>query len=185
MTTARQSSEPDIISALQNQLDELATQLYAALRYTSTYHPSSASSALAANVINPPAKGAGQPGSPGDAAPAAPAAPTAVAAAQDSASAWQSAQIPGSPSHVPHTPTTFDADLAELAGDLVAKQREIETLIAQLPRDLASTRSAQEARIRDLAAQLVSVEDRSRAVQRRRDEVVGCVEGVIARFRRV
>ena len=184
-------TSPDIVTQLQLRLDELATQLYAALHYTSTHHPSIASSAWAASVVDPSASQRADPASPG--AADAPPPMTQTTASQSNNSTTQGnlsfaqsqsqdassfSQPPLSPSHVPQPKAAFQADLTELAGDLVSKQREIEGLIVQLPLDVEAAREGQERRIEEL-------EGRQRRVEERRERVLREVEDVIGMFRRV
>jgi hypothetical protein len=67
----------------------------------------------------------------------------------------------------------------------VAKQREIEELIGQLPGDVEAARVLQEDRIRELARQMGDLEGQAERLGERRDEAGRKVEGVIGRFRRV
>jgi mediator of RNA polymerase II transcription subunit 21 len=175
------ATAPDLITNLQTRLDELATQLYAALRYTTTHHPSVAPSALANTVINPP-----QSSFSGEKAPSPPPGQQAgQSQSQNTIQQQQQQQPPGSPNHLPQPAAAFDADLAELATDLVAKQREIEELIGQLPGDVEAARVLQEDKIRELARQMGDLEGQAERLGERRDEAGRKVEGVIGRFRRV
>ena len=92
---------------------------------------------------------------------------------------------PQSPTHAPLAPAAFDADLQELAGDLGAKQKQIEGLLAVLPADLDAARSAQEARLRELDGAVRELEAGAGDMARRRERLLARVEDVIMSFRRV
>ncbi|KAL1994861.1 hypothetical protein VTN49DRAFT_1048 [Thermomyces lanuginosus] len=81
----------------------------------------------------------------------------------------------------PDSPTTFAARQRELARDLIIKEQQIEYLIGRLP-GIGSTEAEQEARIRELDAEMRKVEEeRARkarelqALGRRLEAVLGAI----------
>ncbi|MCJ1444931.1 MAG: RNA polymerase II mediator complex subunit [Stictis urceolatum] len=162
------TAHEDIITSLQTSLDQLATQLYASLKYTTTHHPLSAPSALASAVIKP----SSLPN------------PTSTPGSPLPNKTEKTEAPPASPTHRPLDQAAFEADIRELAVDLVAKQRLIEELIRKLPADVVAEERVQEGRIEELERELRGVEGEVRRVGERREEVLARVEGVVGRFRR-
>ncbi|KAI5204359.1 hypothetical protein AUEXF2481DRAFT_558000 [Aureobasidium subglaciale EXF-2481] len=116
----------DRLTQLQDCLDDLATQMFASIRYIQTRHqfgiiPDQPD--MSDPISNAPA-----PLQPN----AAPDAPTATAVEQDTnANSALEAHEHGQPR--PDDPATFQAALRELARDLVLKEQQIEYLISVLP----------------------------------------------------
>ncbi|KAL9617468.1 MAG: hypothetical protein Q9160_007731 [Pyrenula sp. 1 TL-2023] len=78
----------------------------------------------------------------------------------------------------PDSPSTFAAAQRELAQDLVAKEKQIEYLIENLPGSRA-TEEEQEARLRELEGQLRRVEAERKAKRREVRQWVGRLDRVI------
>jgi len=89
---------------------------------------------------------------------------------------------PASPSHAPLPTPDFQASVRELAQDLVAKQKQIEALVARLP-DLSAAGGEEErqiARIAELEAQLGGLEGEVAGARERREALLERIEGVVA-----
>ncbi|MCJ1331344.1 RNA polymerase II mediator complex subunit [Thelotrema lepadinum] len=89
---------------------------------------------------------------------------------------------PLSPSWDPIEPAALETDTVELAGDLVAKEVQIEGLIRLLPRDLGEAEREQEERVRRLMEELAGLERSVKEAQRRKEGLLGVVEGVIVQI---
>lgn len=168
----------DRLTQLQDCLDQLATQMYATLSYTSTR---AASSPIPGQPLQ---------------SPAAPAFPSSTHATSDAAAPETQTQGSSNPTQTttsfdPSQPQTqtqtqtqpqtqtrllstrpprhdpaaaFTADLHELARDLIVKEQQIEMLIERLP-GIGTSERAQRARMAVLERQLREIEEeRARAV---------------------
>ncbi|KAK5000416.1 RNA polymerase II mediator complex subunit [Elasticomyces elasticus] len=175
----------DRLTQLQDCLDDLATQMYACLRYIHTHHPNSPI-----------------PGQP-DHNPHTTRHPSSIPPASDAVTTSEPTNGTAATSQGPFTPTTntvttqppstnpaptpaegFHAALKELARDLILKEQQVEYLVSVLP-GLRSSEREQHARIAELEAQLVAAEEeRARAVEMKR-RMVERVGEVLLSVRRV
>lgn len=80
----------------------------------------------------------------------------------------------------PVTQASFAADIRELSHDLVIKEQQIETLIANLP-GLKKTEEEQVAQMKELERQLLEIEGERVEAVREKERLVARVEGVIGR----
>ncbi|KAF2800946.1 hypothetical protein K505DRAFT_320062 [Melanomma pulvis-pyrius CBS 109.77] len=76
------------------------------------------------------------------------------------------------------TQASFDADIRELSHDLVIKEQQIETLIANLP-GLKKTEAEQVAQMKALERQLLEIEGERVEAVREKERLVARVEGAI------
>ncbi|MCJ1474454.1 RNA polymerase II mediator complex subunit [Lambiella insularis] len=153
----------DRLTQLQDCLDQLATQLYASIRYITSHHPSS------------PLAGQQRPGTPPG---------PQNAAGADQINTTTNNDPPASPSHRPDTPDTFAAATRELAHDLVLKQKQIEALINTLP-GIEKSEEDQTRRIKELDVELRQMEEERREVVEEKERLLERVEAVIAQVKRV
>ncbi|KAJ5479198.1 hypothetical protein N7530_004707 [Penicillium desertorum] len=173
----------DILTQLQTCLDQLATQFYATLGYLTTYHDNApttpppnvpdAAPALAKIIKN---KRGGAAAVAGNASPPL-APPQQPGAAPATAPENQDPNLPPAPD----SPRTFASRQRELARDLIIKEQQIEYLISVLP-GIGASEAEQEARIRELEAELRGVEKERAAKVRelkklrtRLEDVLGAV----------
>ncbi|CAF9928692.1 MAG: hypothetical protein GOMPHAMPRED_005209 [Gomphillus americanus] len=188
--------EEDILTRIQTHLDQLATQFYASVRYLSTHHPlldfdgtplNSITSLPLSQTTAPPIQ-----------APGTTLGSSTLAtepdfsqekkskkdkrdkAAKDDADGPEpAAKPPLSPDWTPLEPDSFGLDIAELADDLITKQKQIEDLLAELPQELEQEEQKQEQRIRELVSELEDLESEVVEVRARRDTLLDKIEGVI------
>ena len=169
-------ADPDVVTQLQTSLDQvcsicamsllvgttdtshqLATQFYASLRYITTHHPLS------------------------DPSPRAPP-PNPHANSSTTGADAEDAPLPASPTHAPLAAGAFAADSRELASDLVAQQKIIESLIAKLPAGgVEEAERVQAARIEELAQELKELEEERAEARRAKEEMLQDVESRIVR----
>lgn len=207
----------DIVTQLQTNLHQLATQFYASVRYLSTHHPLLDYDGIPLNVLTnqsllqieqrpqtPPQPTTSLPTT-NDTETIIIAAPTTITTTatagldkksskkdkrenplpKDDADAQdQNSKPPLSPDWNPLDPDPFAQDMAELAGDLITKQTQIEDLLNLLPRDLALEEHRQELKIRELIRELEALEAVVGEARMERDRLLGRVEGVIERVGR-
>ncbi|KAK4990515.1 RNA polymerase II mediator complex subunit [Elasticomyces elasticus] len=179
----------DRLTQLQDCLDDLATQMYACLRYIHTHHPYSPI-----------------PGQP-DHNPHATRHPSSIPPASDTVTTSEPTNGTAATSQGPFTQTTttttntvsahppstdpvptpteaFQPALKELARDLILKEQQVEYLVSVLP-GLRSSERDQHARIAELETQLVAAEEeRGRAVEMKK-RMVESVGEVLLSVRRV
>ncbi|GAM84550.1 hypothetical protein ANO11243_025460 [Dothideomycetidae sp. 11243] len=130
----------DRLTQLQDCLDDLATQMFASLRYINTHH--------------------------------------------------SFASIQGQPDQQPNqknedgSAPVFQANLRELARDLVVKEQQIEYLIKVLP-GIGNSARDQNERIQRLEQELKDVEAERKQAAVERDEMLGTVEQLAKGCRRV
>ncbi|OCL11486.1 CSE2-domain-containing protein [Glonium stellatum] len=201
----------DRLTQLQDCLDQLATQMYATLSYTSTR-------AASAPIPGQPLQSPAGPGFPSSAqADAAgtdtqtqtqtqaqaqtqtttqpsthqtqpqtqPSQPLAASSSPQTQTQTQ-LQLQSQPqTQSQHSPTTaFTADLHELARDLIVKEQQIEYLIARLP-GIGTSERAQRARIAALERQLREVEAQRVEAVREKERLLERVAGRIGGVRGV
>ncbi|KAF2154273.1 hypothetical protein K461DRAFT_292937 [Myriangium duriaei CBS 260.36] len=145
----------DRLTQLQDCLDDLATQMFASLRYINTHHSF-------ASIQGQPDQHPNQKNEDGT---------TPVV---------QDGQI----ENLPDEPHVFQANLRELARDLVVKEQQIEYLIKVLPGINNSARDQNE-RIKQLEQELRDVEEERKQAAAERDEMLGMVEKLAKGCRRV
>lgn len=173
---------------------QLATQFYATLGYLTTYHDNSpatpppnvpnAAPALAKsskNIPSPPIPASVAAGTAGGASAAQQASPIPPPTQQPDTIAGEApeagAEDPNLPPQ-PDSPRTFAARQRELARDLIIKEQQIEYLISVLP-GIGASESEQEARIRELEAQLRDVEKERAAKALELRRLRGRLDGVL------
>ena len=187
--------EEDILTRIQTHLDQLATQLYASVRYLSTHHPLLDFDETPLNSIT--GLPLSQPG-PQTQIPGTTLGPSTLAtesdfpqekkskkdkkdkAAKDDADGPEpAAKPPLSPDWTPLEPDSFALDIAELADDLITKQKQIEDLLAELPQELEQEEQMQEQRISELVGELEGLESEIVEARARRDTLLDKIEGVV------
>ncbi|GAB7348993.1 hypothetical protein MBLNU459_g7972t1 [Dothideomycetes sp. NU459] len=174
----------DRLTQLQDCLDDLATQMFASLRYIQTHHayapiegqpdmnPSSETSANPS--ANPSSDGGALTNGTSTGNPA-----QAGAAGQSNGTSESKAE-----ELVPDTPEAFQAALRELARDLVIKEQQIEYLISVLP-GLGSSESNQNQRIQALEKELREADDQRKAAMQDREEMLRQLGQLAAQCKRV
>ncbi|PSK40091.1 Mediator of RNA polymerase II transcription subunit 21 [Elsinoe australis] len=146
----------DRLTQLQDCLDDLATQMFASLRYINAHHSF-----------------ASIPGQPDQA-------PTT----QKNEDGTQPIGQDPANDIVPDEPAVFQASLRELARDLVLKEQQIEYLIKVLP-GIGNSAQEQNDRIEKLDKELREVEVQRTQAAKERDEMKSVVEGLVKGARRV
>ncbi|KAI9836742.1 MAG: RNA polymerase II mediator complex subunit [Thelocarpon superellum] len=161
----------DRLTQLQDAFDQLATQFYASLRYISSHHLPAAPGASTSTSASNHAGGTTT--------------TTASQGAETSPPPQQSQSHSSAPEVPrPDTPTTFRRRQHELARDLLLKEAQIEVLIAHLP-GIERSEADQEARLKDLQAELKRAEEERTQAVRAREEVLDRLDAVVMAFRRV
>ncbi|PNS17001.1 Mediator of RNA polymerase II transcription subunit 21 [Sphaceloma murrayae] len=146
----------DRLTQLQDCLDDLATQMFASLRYINAHHSF-----------------ASIPGQPDQA-------PTT----QKNEDGTQTTMQDPANDIVPDDPALFQASLRELARDLVLKEQQIEYLIKVLP-GIGNSEKEQNERIEKLDGELREIEGERKEAARERDQMKGLIEGLVKGMRRV
>lgn len=145
----------DRLTQLQDCLDDLATQMFASLRYINTHHSF-------ASIQGQPDQHTNQKNEDGIAP-----------VVQDNQMETQ-----------PDDPQVFQANLRELARDLVVKEQQIEYLIKVLP-GIGNSARDQNDRIKQLEQELKDVEKERKQAGVGRDELLRMVEKLAMGCRRV
>lgn len=192
----------DRLTQLQDCLDQLTSQMLISLHYISTKHPwprvpgMPIPSGAEANFFPDPSdiyyNASIHDRSPATADPRpASGADTPAAAAVNSHNADQQAAANNADAEEkppalarPNSPSTFNADLHELAVDLVQKQKQIELLIQSLP-GIGTTQEQQETRIMQLEEALRLQDQELREAAALKQELIRKVEDAIVSVRRV
>ncbi|KAG9530962.1 hypothetical protein KCU93_g2140, partial [Aureobasidium melanogenum] len=170
----------DRLTQLQDCLDDLATQMFASIRYIQTRHQF-ASIPAQPDMSDPTAPNAPAPLQPN----AAPNTLTASAAEQGGpdAAALQQQQ---DPNHTPgpDDPATFQAALRELARDLVLKEQQIEYLISVLP-GIGESEANQSQRIQALEKELREADQERKVALAEREAMLDKLGALAAECKRV
>ncbi|KAK6002258.1 hypothetical protein QM012_001896 [Aureobasidium pullulans] len=171
----------DRLTQLQDCLDDLATQMFASIRYIQTRHQF-ASIPNQPDMSEPTAPNAPAPLQPN----AAPNTLTASAAEQggpNAAALQQQAQDPNHPPG-PDDPATFQAALRELARDLVLKEQQIEYLISVLP-GIGESEANQSQRIQALEKELREADEERKVALAEREAMLDKLGALAAECKRV
>ncbi|KAG9639947.1 hypothetical protein KCU61_g7985, partial [Aureobasidium melanogenum] len=170
----------DRLTQLQDCLDDLATQMFASIRYIQTRHQF-ASIPGQPDMSDPTAPNAPAPLQPN----AAPNTLTASAAEQGgpNAAALQQQQEPNHPPG-PDDPATFQAALRELARDLVLKEQQIEYLISVLP-GIGESEANQSQRIQALEKELREADQERKVALAEREAMLDKLGALAAECKRV
>ncbi|KAG9672164.1 hypothetical protein KCU95_g17041, partial [Aureobasidium melanogenum] len=168
----------DRLTQLQDCLDDLATQMFASIRYIQTRHQF-ASIPDQPDMSEPTAPNAPAPLQPN----AAPNTLTASAAEQGGPNAALQPQDPTHPPG-PDDPATFQAALRELARDLVLKEQQIEYLISVLP-GIGESEANQSQRIQALERELREADEERKVALAEREAMLDKLGGLAAECKRV
>ncbi|CAD0083997.1 unnamed protein product [Aureobasidium vineae] len=172
----------DRLTQLQDCLDDLATQMFASIRYIQTRHQF-ASIADQPDMSDPTAPNAPAPLQPN----AAPDTLTASAAEQGGPNAvalqQQQEQDPDQPPR-PDDPATFQAALRELARDLVLKEQQIEYLISVLP-GIGESEANQSQRIQALEKELREADEERKTALAEREAMLDKLGALAGECKRV
>ncbi|CAD0110703.1 unnamed protein product [Aureobasidium uvarum] len=172
----------DRLTQLQDCLDDLATQMFASIRYIQTRHQF-ASIPNQPDMSDPTAPNAPAPLQPN----AAPDTLTASAAEQGGPNAvalqQQQEQDPDQPPR-PDDPATFQAALRELARDLVLKEQQIEYLISVLP-GIGESEANQNQRIQALEKELREADEQRKTALVERETMLDKLASLAGECKRV
>lgn len=158
----------DHLTQLQENLQQLAVQMFASLSYISEHH---------ASAVIPGQQYLGRAGNEFDPKPMT----NGVShEAEEPAEPADPAQGDARPVD---TPETFNAALQEMAKDLVAKEKQIEALITTLP-GTDRSREQQEQRMQELNVQLEDMDRDLLEAANEKDVLLKKVEGAIWKISR-
>ncbi|KAH0368128.1 hypothetical protein KCU65_g4108, partial [Aureobasidium melanogenum] len=163
----------DRLTQLQDCLDDLATQMFASIRYIQTRHQF-ASIPGQPDMSEPTAPNAPAPLQPN----AAPNTLTASAAEQGGPNTAALQQQDPTQPPGPDDPATFQAALRELARDLVLKEQQIEYLISVLP-GIGESEANQSQRIQALEKELREADEERKVALAEREAMLDKL-GVLA-----
>lgn len=172
----------DQLSQAQDGLDDLATHLYATIYYASN---SASPASIPGQPFQPGSKTEDPSATASGSASAAASSPPPSATPAPPASVAASGQlsdvptVPGRPS-----PAQFNAQLQQLAAQLVAKERKLEQMLLALPGAERSP-TQQEQRLRELNDEVKAVAEQWADANARREALRGRVEDAIMRTTRV
>lgn len=166
---------PDTVTQLQHSLDELATQMFAALRYITEHH--SNAQIPGQQYLGPQGRDHDPQLNPtalpnGDTKPAN---PEQQPSSDDPPPLAQTVQ---ESLRVADDPKVFEEALREMARDLVRKEKEMEALVEAMPGKERS-KEQQKDRMRELEAELRVVEGELREAGAVKDDLLNRVEGAI------
>lgn len=85
---------------------------------------------------------------------------------------------------LPDAPDVFQNAMRELAQDLVLKEQQIEVIVNSLP-GIGNSEAGQEARLRELEAEMRVVEEERRRAQAQKEAMVDQLGEVIGKIKRV
>ncbi|THW54118.1 hypothetical protein D6D18_08382 [Aureobasidium pullulans] len=172
----------DRLTQLQDCLDDLATQMFASIRYIQTRHQYG-------DIPGQPDMSDPTPNAPAPLQPnAAPDTLTATAAEQNPALANnpEASALEGQdPAQIgPDDPVTFQAALKELARDLVLKEQQIEYLISVLP-GIGESEANQSQRIQVLEKELREADEERKKALEERETMLDKLGALAAECKRV
>ncbi|KAH0333885.1 hypothetical protein KCU81_g9662, partial [Aureobasidium melanogenum] len=168
----------DRLTQLQDCLDDLATQMFASIRYIQTRHQF-------ASIPDQPDMS--EPTAPNAPAPLQPnAAPNTLTASAAEQGGLNAALQPQDPTHPPgpDDPATFQAALRELARDLVLKEQQIEYLISVLP-GIGESEANQSQRIQALERELREADEERKVALAEREAMLDKLGRLAAECKRV
>lgn len=157
----------DRLTQLQDCLDDLATQMFASLRYIQTHHSYAAIEGQPDQNPNPLAE-------------------TAIATSGAGHTVnGSTTDIPTQPQEdTADSPEVFQASLRELARDLILKEQQIEYLIGVLP-GIGTSEADQNARITALETRLRQTEEERKAAMLEKNKMLDILGQLASNSKRV